>query len=121
MHQAAVSWMRVIASTITTQNRLREQLAEYFPALERTLNIGESQGALTQLSSFATPAAFREIIHGDLVAWLEARAVRVPTKLAARAKTAADSQRTRVYAEAVAAQVVGRIVASLQAVRAAEL
>jgi transposase len=98
-------------------NRLREQLAEYFPALERALDVGESQGALTLLSGFATPDALQEISHGDLVAWLKAHDVRVPTKLAARAKAAADAQQTRVHGEAFAARVVRRIVASLQALR----
>jgi len=98
-------------------NRLREQLTEYFPALERALDVGESQGALTLLSGFAMPAALQEISHGDLVVWLKAHDVRVPTKLAARAKAAADAQQTRVHGEAVAARVVRRIVASLQALR----
>jgi transposase len=98
-------------------SRLREQLAEYFPGLERVLDISESKGALVLLSGFATPTALRRISHDDLTAWLKARGVRATAALAARAKAAAEAQHATVHGEGIAAQVVGRIVASLQALR----
>ena len=69
------------------------------------------------LSAFATPTALREISYDDLTAWLKARGVRATAALAARAKAAAEAQHATVHGEGVAARVVGRIVASLQALR----
>jgi len=67
-------------------SRLREQLAEYFPALERVLDISESKGVLVLLSGFATATALREISYDDLTAWLKARGVRATAALAAGPK-----------------------------------
>jgi transposase len=98
-------------------NRLRAQLVEYFPALERALDLTESKSALILLAGFATPPALREISSQDLAAWLKERGVRVTARLVAKAEAAAAAQPTTVDGELVAARMVGRIVASVQALR----
>jgi transposase len=98
-------------------NRLRAQLVEYFPALERALDVTESKSALILLSGFATPSALREISSQDLVAWLKEHGVRAPAGLVMKAKAAAEAQPTTVDGEPAAARMVARIVASVQALR----
>jgi Transposase len=42
-------------------NRLRAQLLEYFPALERAFNYSTSKAALVLLTGYQTPTALRRI------------------------------------------------------------
>ncbi len=57
-------------------NRLRAQLLEYFPALERAFDYAASKGALVLLTGYQTPAALRRIGTNRLSSWLRNRKVR---------------------------------------------
>lgn len=55
-------------------NRLRAQLLEYFPALERAFNYSTSKAALVLLTGYQTPAALRRIGQTRLsTCWRTAR------------------------------------------------
>lgn len=56
-------------------NRLRGQLTSIFPALERTLDLG-NVGPLVLLTGYQTPAALRRTGRGRLETWLRNRKVR---------------------------------------------
>ncbi len=58
-------------------NRLRGQLAGIFPALERTLDLG-NVGPLILLTGYQTPAALRRTGRSRLETWLRNRKVRSP-------------------------------------------
>lgn len=45
-------------------NRLRAQMLEYFPALERAFDYSTSKSALTLLTGYQTPAALRRVGRG---------------------------------------------------------
>jgi transposase len=108
----------VMADHTREINRLRAQLTEYFPGLERAVDVTESKSALVLLDGYPTPAALREATREELLERLRAHGLRRSGLLVERAKAAADAQPTSVEGEAVAARVVRRIVASLLAVRA---
>jgi transposase len=57
-------------------NRLRSQLLEYFPALERAFDYSRSKAALVLLTGYQTPAALRRIGRSRLETWLKNRKVR---------------------------------------------
>lgn len=82
----------VVVDRTRTVNRLRAQLLEYFPALERVLNVSTSKGALVLLSGFRTPAALRDIGTSCLASWLQIYEVRSSRELAAKAVEAAHAQ-----------------------------
>lgn len=90
-------------------NRLRAQMLEYFPALERAFDYSTSKGPLMLLTGYQTPAALRRIGTDRLKAWLRARKVRNSAKLAATAVAAAQSQHTVVPGEKLAARMVVRL------------
>ncbi|MGP4020433.1 hypothetical protein [Saccharopolyspora sp. 5N708] len=104
----------VAADRTRTINRLRAQLLQYFPALERVFDFSKSKGALTLLTGFRTPAALREIGMSCLVSWLEVHDVRSARRIATKAVEAAESQHTTVSGEKVAADMVLRIVRALK-------
>lgn len=90
-------------------NRLRAQLLEYFPALERAFDYSRSKAALVLLTGYRTPAALRECGRERLAAWLRARKVRNSALVAATAITAAQAQAITVPGETTAAAVVARL------------
>ena len=51
-------------------NRLRAQLLEYFPALERALNLSE-KGPVVLLTGYLAPAAIRRSGAGRIGTWLK--------------------------------------------------
>ena len=51
-------------------NRLRAQLLEYFPALERAFDYAHRKGALILLTGYQTPEALRRIGRTRLEKWL---------------------------------------------------
>lgn len=57
-------------------NRLRAQILEYFPALERAFDYSTSKAALILLTGYRTPAALRRIGRARLATWLKNHGVR---------------------------------------------
>ncbi|WP_425573046.1 IS110 family transposase, partial [Streptomyces blastmyceticus] len=86
-------------------NRLRGQLTGVFPALERTLDLG-NVGPLILLTGYQTPAALRRTGRKRLETWLGNRHVRSPEALATAALEAAERQHTAVPGEKIIAQVI---------------
>lgn len=86
-------------------NRLRGQLTSMFPALERTLDLG-NVGPLVLLTGYQTPAALRRTGRSRLETWLRNRKVRSAEALAEAALDAAERQHTAVPGEKITAQVI---------------
>ncbi|MFD9420614.1 transposase [Streptomyces goshikiensis] len=90
-------------------NRLRSQMLEYFPALERAFDYGTSKTALVLLTGYRTPAALRRIGRARLASWLTnhgLRAGNIAKSAAEAAVTAAETQHTVVPGEKTAAKMV---------------
>ncbi|MFE0275503.1 IS110 family transposase [Streptomyces sp. NPDC058992] len=90
-------------------NRMRAQLLEYFPALERTFDYAASKSALTLLTGYQTPAGLRRVGPSRLATWLKNRKVRGAQAIADAAVAAAQSQHTAVAGESTAAAVVSTL------------
>ena len=95
-------------------NRLRAQMLEVCPALERALDFTR-QGPLTLISGYATAAAIRRVGEAELTEWLRQRGVHTPAKLARSAVEAAASQTVRLPAEDIAAQLVAELAEEVMA------
>ncbi|WP_343239728.1 IS110 family transposase [Streptomyces sp. SID9913] len=90
-------------------NRLRAQMLEYFPALERAFDYSRSKAALVLLTKYQTPAALRRVGRARLVTWLKNHGVRTLTtakSAADAAVTAGEAQHTAVPGEKTAAKMV---------------
>ncbi len=90
-------------------NRLRSQMLEYFPALERAFDYSTSKTALILLTGYQTPAALRRIGRARLATWLKnhgVRAINNAKSAADAAVTAAEAQHTVVPGERTAAKMV---------------
>ncbi|MEU9794566.1 IS110 family transposase [Streptomyces sparsogenes] len=85
-------------------NRLRGQLIDVFPALERALDLG-NVGPLILLTGYQTPAALRRTGRSRLETWLRNRKVCSPEGLAEAVLEAAERQHTAVPGEKITAQV----------------
>jgi len=90
-------------------NRLRAQLLEYFPALERAFDYGHSKAALILLTGYQTPEALRRAGPARLEAWLRKRKAYNATGVAATALAAADAQHAQIPGQQIAATVVARL------------
>jgi transposase len=90
-------------------NRLRAQLLEYFPALERAVDYNASKASLTLLTGYQTPAGSRQLGRAGLETWLRNRKVRNAAVVAATAIDAANAQHTTVPGEQLAADMVARL------------
>ena len=90
-------------------NRLRAQLLEYFPALERAFDFAHRKAALTLLTGYQTPDGLRRMGTARLERWLRDRHAYNAGDIAARAIEAANAQRTTVIGQDVAASVVARL------------
>lgn len=88
------------ADRTRTINRLRAQMPEYFPALERAFDYKTSKAAL---------------ILNRLAMWLKNRKVRNYKAVAATALEAAEAQHTAVAGEKVAAAVVAKLAKAVTA------
>ena len=97
------------ADRTRTINRLRAQMLEYFPALERAFDYKESKASLLLLTAYQTPAALRRIGKNRLATWLKNRKVRNSQLVADTAIKAAEAQYTAVAGEKVAASVVAKL------------
>ncbi|MEU9057298.1 IS110 family transposase, partial [Streptomyces sp. NPDC048384] len=89
-------------------NRLRAQLLEFFPALERAFDYSVSKSALILLTGYQTPAALRRIGRSRLTTWLKNHGVRTITtakNTADTAVTAAEAQHTAITGEKTAAKM----------------
>ncbi|MFF1932045.1 IS110 family transposase [Streptomyces sp. NPDC058228] len=99
-------------------NRMRAQMLEYFPALERAFDYKTSKAALILLTTYQTPAALRRIGNNRLATWLKNRKVRNYKAVAATALGAADAQHTAVAGEKLAAVVVAKLATEVMALDA---
>jgi transposase len=90
-------------------NRLRAQLLEYFPALERAFDFAHRKAALILLTGYQTPDGLRRMGAARLEKWLHDRHAYNASDIANRAIDAANSQRTTVIGQEVAASVVARL------------
>ena len=90
-------------------NRLRAQLLEYFPALERAFDYAHRKAALILLTGYQTPDGLRRMGVARLEKWLRDRHAYHAGDLAARAIAAANAQRITITGQQVAASVVARL------------
>lgn len=96
-------------------NRLRAQLLEYFPALERAFDYSTSKAALVLVSGYQTPVRLRRLGRTRLQAWLANRKVRNAVAVANTAVTAAEAQHTTVAGQDLAAMMVARLAKGVMA------
>jgi transposase len=89
-------------------NRLRAQLLEIFPALERSLDL-VNKGPVMLLTGYQTPAAIRRAGLKRIETWLKNRKVRGAAALARTAVQAAEAQHTTLPGEKLAAAMVVRL------------
>ncbi|MFG6294128.1 IS110 family RNA-guided transposase [Streptomyces rochei] len=95
-------------------NRLRAQLLEFFPALERALDLTK-KGPVVLLTAYQTPAVIRRMGVRRLETWLRNRKVQRAGALAAAAVEAAQAQMTALRGEELGAELVGRLARSVVA------
>jgi len=105
----------LVADRTRAINRLRAQLLEYFPALERAFDYSASKAALLLLTKYQTPDGLRRAGTARLAAWLRKRKARNANAVAAAAIEAADSQRTAVPGQQLAAAMVARLAKEVMA------
>src|SRR6201987_2961265 len=99
----------LVADRTRAINRLRAQLLEYFPALERAFDYSASNAALILLTGYQTPDGLRRAGAARLAAWLHKRKARNDHAVAAAAIEAAQSQHTVVPGQQLAAGMVARL------------
>ncbi|MEU1950073.1 IS110 family transposase [Streptomyces sp. NPDC020125] len=95
-------------------NRLRAQLLEIFPALERSLEL-VNKGPVVLLTGYQTPAAIRRAGVKRIETWLKNRKVRSAAALAKTAVEAAQAQQTALPGEKLAAAMVVRLAKGVMA------
>nr|WP_211257280.1 IS110 family transposase [Streptomyces megasporus] len=95
-------------------NRLRAQLLEIFPALERALDL-TNQGPILLLTGYQTPAAIRRAGARRVETWLKNRKVRSAAALAKTVVEAAQAQHTALPGEKLAAAMVVRLAKGVMA------
>jgi transposase len=105
----------LVADRTRAINRLRAQLLEYFPALERAFDYSKSRAALTLLTGYQTPDALRRAGTARLAAWLRKRKARNADTVAATAIDAANAQHSIVPGQQLAATVVARLAEEVMA------
>jgi transposase len=99
----------LVADRTRAINRLRAQLLEYFPALERAFDYSNSKAALILLTGYQTPDGLRRAGAARLQAWLRKRKARNASTIATIAIAAAETQRTTVPGQQIAAAMVARL------------
>jgi transposase len=90
-------------------NRLRAQLLEYFPALERSFDYSRSKAALLLLTKYRTPEGLRRLGQVRLQAWLKNQGARSSAAVAETAIAAAKEQHTTVPAQRVGEMIVAAL------------
>jgi transposase len=99
----------LVADRTRAINRLRAQLLEYFPALERAFDYSTSKAAMILLTGYQTPDGLRRAGAARLTAWLRKRKARNASAVAAKAIEAANAQHTTVPGQNLAAAMVARL------------
>jgi transposase len=99
----------LVADRTRALNRLRAQLLEFFPALERAFDYGQHKAALILLTGYQTPEALRRAGAARLVAWLQKRKARTADAVAAAALEAAHAQHTVLPGQDLGAAMVARL------------
>jgi transposase len=99
----------LVADRTRAINRLRAQLLEYFPALERAFDYSNSKAALILLTGHQTPDGLRRAGIARLEAWLRKRKAYNAAAVAATAIEAANAQHTTVPGQQIAAAMVARL------------
>jgi transposase len=99
----------LVADRTRAINRLRAQLLEYFPALERAFDYSASKAALILLTGYQTPDGLRRAGAARLAAWLRKRQARNADAVAATAIEAANAQHSIVLGQQLAAAMVARL------------
>lgn len=89
-------------------NRLRAQLLQIFPALERTLAL-PNRGPVLLLTGYQTPAALRRSGAKRIETWLRNRKVKNAAAIASAALEAAVGQQTSLPGEKLAPTMVARL------------
>jgi transposase len=105
----------LVADRTRQINRLRAQLLEIFPALERAFDYSRSKAALVLLTGYQTPAAIRRAGAARIEAWLRTRKVRNAAVVAHAAVQAAQAQHTVVPGQALAAGMVAQLATEVMA------
>ncbi|MCX4769254.1 MULTISPECIES: IS110 family transposase [unclassified Streptomyces] len=106
--------MDLVADRTRTVNRLRAQLTNIFPGLERALDLTNT-GPLILLTGYQTPAALRRTGMKRLETWLRNRKVLRADRLAETALDAARRQHTSLPGEKLTAQMVHTLAAEVMA------
>ncbi|HEY1440986.1 MAG TPA: IS110 family transposase [Mycobacterium sp.] len=105
----------LVADRTRAINRLRAQLLEYFPALERAFDYSTSRAALILLTGYQTPDGLRRVGAARLETWLRKRKARNASAVATAALDAADAQHSTVPGQQIAAAVVARLAKEVMA------
>ena len=105
----------LVADRTRAINRLRAQLLEYFPAMERAFDYSNSKAALILLTGYQTPDGLRRAGTARLEAWLHKRKTRNASTIATIAIAAAEAQRTTVPGQQIAAAMVARLAKEVMA------
>lgn len=98
----------LVADRTRAINRLRAQLLEISPALERALDV-TNKGPIVLLTGYQNSAALHRLGTKRLETWLRARGVRGAAALAATVMEAAGAQRRRLAGEETAAAMAARL------------
>ncbi|AZQ40015.1 IS110 family transposase [Streptomyces cyaneochromogenes] len=104
----------LVADRTRQINRLRAQLLEIFPALERALDM-TNKGPVVVLTGYQTPAAIRRSGAKRIETWLRNRKVRGAAALAKTLAEAAEAQHTALPGEKLAAAMVARLAKGVMA------
>ncbi|MFF0088305.1 IS110 family transposase [Streptomyces canus] len=104
----------LVADRTRQINRLRAQLLEIFPALERELEL-TNKGPVMLLTGYQAPAAIRRAGAKRIETWLRNRKVRGAAALARTAVDAAEAQHTALPGEKLAAAMVLRLAKGVMA------
>lgn len=105
----------LVADRTRVINRLRAQLLEYFPALERGFDYSKSKAALILLTGYQTPDGLRRAGAARVAAFLRKRKARNADAVATAAIEAANAQYTTVAGQQLAAGVVARLAKEVMA------
>ncbi|NEC92669.1 IS110 family transposase [Streptomyces sp. SID12501] len=104
----------LVADRTRQINRLRAQLLEIFPALERALDM-TNKGPVVLLTGYQTPTAIRRSGAKRIETWLRNRKVRGAAALAKTVAEAAEAQHTALPGEKLAAAMVARLAKGVMA------
>jgi transposase len=99
----------LVADRTRAINRLRAQLLEYFPALERAFDYSKSRAALILLTGYQTPDGLRRAGGARVAAFLRKHKARNADAVATIATEAANAQHSIVPGQQLGAAMVARL------------